>query len=123
MKSEIAWLMEAFLEEDPKRVRVMIKDRMAEVTESLTAPVVSRGPSMSIPHQSAVQFYTPDVERVVQTQSPSMQKIMQSNPDLIPKVAPPVTPAAAQALAARQALILGAGKDKPEPGRTGPRKM
>lgn len=106
MKSEVAWLMEAFLEEDYKKLRVMIKDRMAEVTESLTpAP-----------------RYAPDVERVVAAQPPSMQRIMQQNPDLIPKVAPPVTPAAAAALAARQALIEGAGKSKPEQGRTGPRK-
>lgn len=118
MKSEIAWLMEAFLEEDPKRVRVMIKDRMAEVTENLTAPQM--GP-MSRSQTPNVVSITSDP--IIATQSPSMQRIMQGNPDLIPKVAPPVTPAAAQALAARQALISGAGKDKPESGRTGPRKM
>lgn len=107
--------MEAFLEEDPKRVRVMIKDRMAEVTESLTT---IKGPSTT-----SVPFYAPDTERVIATQSPSMQRIMQQNPDLIPKVSPPVTPAAAAALAARQQLIEGANRSKPESGRTSPRKV
>lgn len=120
MKSEIAWLMEAFLEEDAKKVRVMIKDRMAEVTDSLTAPVAYR--------TSGYLTTTPNAQLEnatisISAQSPSMQRIMQSNPDLIPKVAPPVTPAAAQALAARQALIMGAGKDKPDEGRKSPRKM
>lgn len=116
MKSEIAWLMEAFLEEDPKKIRVMIKDRMAEVTDSLVAPAPKRH------HVQEAQHYIPDVERVISVQPPSMQRIMQNNPDLIPKPPVPVTPAAAQALAAREALLKGANKDKPEQGRTGPRK-
>jgi hypothetical protein len=64
-----------------------------------------------------------EMDPVIASQSPSMQRIMQQNPDLIPRVAPPVTPAAAQALAARQALIMSAGKEKPEDGRTSKRKM
>lgn len=117
MKSEIAWLMEAFLEEDPKRIRVMIKDRMAEVTESLTStrlpPTIAR--ASQILHE-----YLPDG---IPPQAPSTQRILAQNPDLIPKPPTPVTPAAAQALAAREALMRSAGKDKPENGRTSPRKI
>lgn len=119
MKHEIAFLMELFLEEDPKKFKTMIKNRMDAVTNHLTKPTVVVPP---LAPQLAPQ-YEPDAERVIRAQSPSMQRIMANNPDLIPKVAPPVTPAAAAALAAREALIMGAGKDKPEKGRTGPRKM
>lgn len=119
MKSEIAWLMEAFLEEDAKKIRVMIKDRMAEVTKTLTTPqvVVHRGSTLP-----DANFFEPDTERVVAAQSPSMRRIMADNPDLIPKPPTPVTPAAAQALAARQALISGAVSGKQEEGRRSPRK-
>ncbi len=117
MTHEIAFLMELFLEDDHKKIKALIKGRMAEVTDSLTA--------IPAPQRTAaqVQFYTPDTERIVMAQAPSTQRIMQNNPDLIPKVAPPVTPAAAQALAARQALIEGANRSKPEAGRTSPRKV
>lgn len=123
MKSEIASLMELFLEDDPKKLKRMIKDRMAEVTENLTAPPPIIAPYM----QSHAQAFTQEVNEIVRNpamanQSPSMQRLMRENPDLVPKIAPPVTPAAAQALAARQALIMGAGKEK-EDGRTSKRKM
>lgn len=120
MKSEIAWLMEAFLEEDPKKVRIMIKDRMAEVTQNLTAqpPVVVRGHRVT--HSDVENaFIEGPIGTIVSSQSPSMQRIMQQNPELIPRAPEPVTPAAAQALIARQELLNGSANK----GRTSPRKI
>jgi hypothetical protein len=94
---------------------------MAEVTECLTSPPIFIPRTAGVnPNMPALQS---EMDPVIASQSPSMQRIMQQNPDLIPRVAPPVTPAAAQALAARQALIMSAGKEKPEDGRTSKRKM
>lgn len=107
MISEIAWLMEAFMEDDHKALKIKIKDRMAEVTESLTINRVATTPRVPI-HQ----------DEITSIQSPSMQRIMQSNPDLV-KPPTPVTTAAAQALVARQALLESRGA---EPGRKSPRK-
>lgn len=109
MRSERVFLMELFLEEKlPKEIKIMIKNRFQELEDvparqiTLTASQV--GPSSD----------------VVAAQSPSMQRMMMQNPDLVPKIAAPVTPAAAQALAARHAL-LNQG-EKPEKGRSSPRK-
>lgn len=118
MISEIAWLMEAFLEEDYKTLRKKIQKRMAEVTESYSIPQIG----------SARPQHTPNVvplsqDPIIAKQSPSMQRIMMENPELIPKIAPPVTPAAAAALQARQALIQKSVKGEAEPGRKSPRKF
>lgn len=107
--------MEAFLEEDTKTLRVKIKDRMAEVTENLTQSHVPRG--------SYIVEGSPATTPITQTQSPSMQRIMSQNPDIIPKPPQPVSAAAAQALAARQALMLSAANEKPEAGRVSKRKI
>lgn len=95
------------MEDDHKALKIKIKDRMAEVTESLT---INRAPATPrIPIQQ---------DEITSIQSPSMQRIMASNPDLV-KPPTPVTTAAAQALAARQALLESRGA---EPGRKSPRK-
>lgn len=52
-------------------------------------------------------------------QSPSMQRIMANNPDLIPRVAPPSSEGAAKALEARAALIATRGV---KAGEAAPRK-
>lgn len=114
MKSEIAWLMEAFLEEDYKTVRKMIKDRMAEVTQNLTQPQTMAAVQRIM---SQPQYADPNPDPIRSQQSPSMQRIMAQNPDLIPQAAPPVSPAAAQALAAREALINKAINGKNQSNR------
>lgn len=111
MISEIAWLMEAFMEDDHKALKIKIKNRMAEVTESLTSATPQ-------PPRELRSFGNIVLEPTIANQSPSMQRIMASNPDLV-KPPTPVTTAAAQALAARQALLESRGA---EPGRKSPRK-
>lgn len=103
--------MELFLDDElPKKIKLRIKDRFQELEEP-------------------AQNYFPPVQQLIKSnpmndmslaaQSPSMQRIMAQNPDLIQRPIPS-TPAAAQALAARQALINGAGKG--EKGSRSPRK-
>ncbi len=114
MKTERVFLMELFLEEKlPREIKILIKNRFQELDEPTQR---ERTENLS----PLAHMYSE--ESAIAKQSPSMQKLMQQNPDLIPKPPVPVTPAAAQALAARQALLNSAGKEKPENGRTSPRK-
>lgn len=109
VKTERVFLMELFLDDKlPKCIKEKIKDRFQEMDEPQM--VVTR-PQIVVP------------ENVLSQQSPSMQRLMQQNPDLIPKPPVPVTPAAAAALAQRQALLNAAGTEKPESGRKSPRKI
>lgn len=112
MRSELSFLMELFLSDEvPKPIKAMVADRIREVEESLiTRPVSNVRPPVALPTEIAAQ------------QAPSMQRIMERNADLVPPA--PASPAAAQALAARAAIIQrGINTDKPEPGRTSPRKF
>lgn len=106
--------MELFLDDElPKPIKIKIKDRFQELEE--VSPAQSK--SVASNHNYSPQDYS------TPAQAPSMQRLMQQNPDLIPKPPVPVTPAAAQALANRQALLQSAGSEKPENGRRSPRKM
>lgn len=115
MKTERVFLMDLFLDDElPKNIKLKIKDRFQEMDEPHY--VVPRGHTNStIATDSNITFFGP--------QAPSMQRLMQQNPDLIPKPPTPTTPAAAQALAARTALLQNAGNEKPENGRKSPRKV
>lgn len=119
MKSEIAWLMEAFLEEDFKKLRVMLTKRMAEVTENLTRLPVMVQPTSGVTSASLGQYTH---QAGIATQSPSMQRIMAQNPDLVQQIVP-VSPAAAQALQARAQAIENAVNPKDEEKRKSPRKF
>lgn len=146
MKSELSFLTDLFLNEEVTApVRKIVAARMKEVEKALTQPDVPRGtapviwnpqvgtPAASGPNAVPQGSIPPHIAK----QSPSMQKIMLANPDLIPKsaqveiaqVPPPSAPpapttgAAAMALQARNALIhKGITSTKPEDGRSGPRK-
>lgn len=111
MRTERTFLMELFLDDDlPKNIKLKIKDRFQELEE----------------HPPLKLWNPPEVfesNNAIANQSPSMQRLMQSNPDLIPKPPMPSNPAAAQALAARNALLASAGSEKPENGRRSPRKI
>ena len=110
--TELGFLMELFLDDDvPKPIKSKIAERIKIVEANLT-PKPSPQPDGPIPIIDQGMFAS---------QAPSMRRIMQQHPDLVPP--PPVTAAAAQALAARQALLESAGKDRPEPGRNSPRKI
>lgn len=115
MRTERTFLMELFLDDDmPKPIKIKIKERFEELEDNatnFTPPHLTRGHAVAT------------TDAAIVGQSPSMQRLMQQNPDLIPRPPTPVTPAAAQALAARQALINSAGNEKPENGRRGPRKV
>lgn len=118
MTTELIFLMELFLDEElPKTIKLKIKNRVQEMSESLTRPAYI--PATATITGAPLQFDNP----VIAKQSPSMQRLMMNNPDLVPKPPAPTSPAAAQALAARQALINGAANEKPENGRNGPRKI
>lgn len=123
MNTELSFLMELFLDDElPKTTRAKIKDRIKEVEASLIPrpePIYMKTTS----GLTAENIIGGNVNPVVSRQAPSMQRLMQNNPDLVPKPPVPVTPAAAQALVARQALINGAMSEKPEPGRKSPRKI
>lgn len=114
MKTERVFLMELFLDEElPKKIKLMIKDRFQEMEEKGFEIGNAR-----VYSQPVVQDFAP-----IANQSPSMQKIMASNPDLIPAPKPPTptTVAAAKALEERQNLINNAIKGK-ENGKSA-RKM
>lgn len=114
MKSELSFLLELVLDDQiprPVKTRLVARIRDVEKNYCATPQVVSRG--------IKAQISSP----IVASQSPSMQKLMADNPDLIPKSSVPVTAQAAGALAQRQALINNALKEKPEAGRTSPRKF
>jgi len=112
--------MDLFLNEDvPGPIRTLIAKRIREVEASITAPaiVVPRG----TPSQPVIT--APPAPIGIAQQSPSMQRIMQSHPEVPVTLATPVTPAASEALQKRADIINGRLKEKPEAGRTGPRKF
>lgn len=116
--TELTFLMELFLEDElPKPIKKKIVERIREVEKTFE--------ERDVPRNAAIRpVYSPAPQgEEFANQAPSMQRIMQQNPELIPKPPVPVTPAAAQALAARQALLMSAGMEKPEPGRNSKRKM
>ncbi len=137
MRNEITFLMELFVEDEiPKAIKLKIKDRMSEITEGMTKQIIGPighnvlppGAQFASPRGTTTGYMTipgpeDDIDRICSNQSPSMQRIMAQNPDIIPKPPQPLTQAAAQALAARQALIHGAANEKPEAGRTSKRKI
>jgi len=116
MVSERTFLMKIFARKDATdEMREMIITRCEELDEAVPQQTVSRGTPMMTEYGTLT----------AQSQAPSMQRLMAQNPDLVPRPQPPVpaTPAAAQALAARQALLNSAGVEKPENGRRSPRKI
>jgi hypothetical protein len=113
MKSELSFLMDLFLNDEvPSPIKKQVADRIREVEEALIKPPVTVNTHF-VPRETT--------HGVVQ--SASMQRIIEAHPDVPVVQAIPVTPAAAQALAARQAAINSGMKEKPEPGRTSPRKF
>ena len=106
MKTERVFLMELFLDDKlPKEIKVKIKDRFQELEE---APARAEQWNLNRPAQNHVTALGNDISPGVATQSPSMQRLMAQNPDLIPKPPVPTTPAAAQALAQRAELMNSA---------------
>lgn len=117
MKSELSFLLELVLDDEvPKPIKLKMVARIREVEKNYAQTVL---PQPAVPRGTKPGIITP----IIAAQSPSMQQLMAQNPDLIPKPPQPVTAEAAQALANRQAKILGAANEKPEPGRTSPRKF
>lgn len=117
MKSELSFLLELILDEQvPQPVKTRLVKRVQEVEKNYVSPhqqtrSASQGPKALAGNP------------VVATQSPSMQRLMEQNPDLIPKPPTPTSAAAAKALADRQALINQAISGKEEKGRASPRKI
>lgn len=117
MKSELSFLLELVLDEQiPQPVKTRLVTRIREVEKNYLLPpqpqqIVSRG--------TKAQITSP----VIASQSPSMQRIMESNPDLIPKPPIPTNPQAASALMDRQAKINAAISGKEDKERTSPRKF
>lgn len=133
MDSELTFLLKLLLEQPlNKATKKIISERMTEVELSLrigpSAPFIRHSPVTATP-QSQVKG----------SQSPSMQAILDRNPDLAAaSVVVPVsevlvepqqpaviahTPATASALAGRQEAIRIATSGKEEKGRTSPRKF
>lgn len=109
MISELSFLLEILLEHKlEKETQTAIRDRIKEI-ESGPRPVFT-------PANSGVQ-----VSRDPHAQAPS---ILAKYPELgIHPETIAQTPAAAKALADRQAMIAEAMSGKPPPGQTGPRKL
>lgn len=111
MRPIVEFLLELFdMDECPKPMRTKIRERIGREIEILNAPP-------PIYTKASIS------DSLAAAQAPSMQRLMQQNPDIMVQAPQPTTPAAAQALAARQALIHSAGIKEPEPGRKSPRKM
>jgi len=105
MKSELSflteWLIEVALDDQiPKPFKMKIANRIKEIEKSYSAQPQT--------HRAAIKRPEPVVAN---QQSPSMQRIMANNPDLVPQVVPhiqpsaPVTADAAKALQDRQEMI------------------
>jgi len=132
-RTELSFLMDLFLCDDlPRNLKLMVSDRIREVEANLLQappmPQIPRGTNwgtIPIPAPPLPPLPEP-ASPVVAQQSPSMQRLMAKHPDLVPQVQvpAPVTPAAAAALQQRASIISrGITTDKPEPGRTSPRKF
>ncbi len=120
MKSELSFLLELILDETtPKPIKAKLVKRVQDVEKNYTTHPVQNVPRGT---KSFPQMAVPNVP-IVAVQSPSMQKMMANNPDLIPQaVAPitpavPVTPQAAQALQARQQMIFNKKKKEMDVGK------
>lgn len=112
--------MDLFLtEEIPISLKKTIAERIREVEENLMAkPVPVFQPYIREQGNKNVPRETNEVP-----QAPSMQRIMAAHPEVPVVTAPaPQTPAAALALQQRAELLKRSLSDKPEPGRTAPRK-
>ena len=113
MKSELSFLLELILDEQtPQLIKTKLVKRVQEVEKnysSLPQQTVPRGTKATLP--------------VLSVQAPSMQRVMQDNPDLIPKPPVAVTASAASALAHRQALINGAVNGDNDKDRKSARKF
>lgn len=120
MTTELTFLTDLFLDDEcPTPIKKRVAKRIKEVEQGYL-----ERPTLPLhPHRNQDIPYGLPKTPIVASQSPSMQRMMAQNPDLIPKIADPVTPAAAAALSSRAALLAGAGKEKPEAGRTSPRKF
>lgn len=97
--TELTFLMELFLEDEmPKEIKKKIVQRLRDVEaklEQAIAPQQVRG---------ITPFPINQTDNSLAGQAPSMQRLMQQHPDIVAKPQP-VTPAAAQALMNRQAMI------------------
>ena len=115
MKSELSFLLELVLDETiPKPIKTRLVARIRDVEKAFEG-------TRSIPQKAKVtQSNNPQVA----IQALSTQRLMEQHPDLVPQAKPPqpVTPAAAQALAQRQAMINAAINGKEDKERTSPRK-
>ena len=130
MKSELSFLTDLFLNDEvPSPIKKIIAVRIKEVEKELTQPTVSRGTPLVVGTTGVFNGLSDGRDQFGSggggppVQAPSMLKIMAQHPDLIPQPPQPKTAAAAMALQERQKLINGAGKEKPESGRTAPRKL
>lgn len=94
---------------------VVVPDHPDRNPSGYTAAIPQANPSYGAPVYIPIQDGSPP-------QAPSMQRIIQANPDII-KPPVPVTPAAAAALQQRAKLMQGALNEKPEEGRNSPRKF
>lgn len=123
MKSELSFLMDLFLDDEvPGPIKKIVAKRIRDVEANLTVvtPSVPRGTPQLAPSLPPAISLGPNAAQ----QSPSMQRIMAAHPEVPVVVAAPTTPAAAAALQQRAAIIhKGLSSDKPEPGRSGPRKF
>ncbi len=115
MKSELSFLLELALDDEvPKPIKTKVVQRIRDVEKTYGGD----GP-LPVKVQKKAYPISPNLAH----QAPSTQRILEQNPDLIPKAPVPVTREAAEALNHRQALINGALNEKPEKGRTSPRKF
>ena len=113
LKSELSFLMDLFLSDDvPTPIKKLVADRIREVEGALTKD--AQQPMGVVRNVSA---------GTAPLQSPSMQRIMAAHPDVPVIAVEPATPAAAEALAKRAAIINGREREKPEAGRSSPRKF
>lgn len=118
MKSELSFLLELILDETtPQPIKTKLVRRVQEVEKNYTTQ-----PMQNVP-RGTKQAPIPNVP-IVAAQSPSMQRMMANNPDLIPQAvaapvtpAVPVTPQAAQALQARQQMMFNKKKKEMDAGK------
>lgn len=118
MISELSFLLELILDEaTPQPIKTKLVRRVKEVEKNYTThiPNVPQNVPRAIPKAAAP---------LVAAQSPSMQRLMENNPDLIPQAvaaptaAPvPVTPQAAQALQARNQMLFNKKNKELKPGQ------
>lgn len=118
--SELSFLLELLLEHELKKeTQKLIRERIKEI-EAKPSRVEEMAPIYRVTHEERGK-QAPSMQRAVAEME--QDQAIQANFAQMPPQAVPQSPAVAQAMAHRQALVAQAISGKEEKGRSSPRKF